>query len=209
MRENETEEKVKQDFDEIETINIKLEHSLAKLLSENERLHKEIDYLKQIYKDQFDSIKRTHVHTKEHSEYLIAQLNSKFVKNADLKAQIQDKVFVITSLKNNLRKLKGKEIVENAAQIPNATTIVLGMFKLDLDPLAPRLLKSRDAHIDYLKYTQEQAYILWGIVEQAKAKQPLDNVLDFAYKHAKRIQELLVYVRDTCPNATKPSEKLL
>nr|GEW02656.1 hypothetical protein [Tanacetum cinerariifolium] len=53
------------------------------------------------------------------------------------------------------------------------------MFKLDLDPLAPRLFQNREAHIDYLKYTQEQANILQGIVKQAKAKQPLDNVLDF------------------------------
>ncbi|GJV88110.1 hypothetical protein Tco_1532048 [Tanacetum coccineum] len=47
-------------------------------------------------------------------------------KNEDLKAQIQDKVFVITSLKNDLRKVKGKEIVDIAAQ-------------------------NREAHIDYLK----------------------------------------------------------
>ncbi|GJX42092.1 hypothetical protein Tco_0257082 [Tanacetum coccineum] len=71
-------------------------------------------------------------------------------KNEDLKAQIQDKVFVITSLKNNLRKIKGKEIVDMAAQIPSASTIVPGMFKLDLEPLAPRLLQNREAHIDYL-----------------------------------------------------------
>ncbi|GKE92794.1 hypothetical protein Tco_1573889 [Tanacetum coccineum] len=108
MRENDKEENVKQDMDEIETINIKLEHSVAKLLSENEHLHKDIDHLKQIYKDQFDSIKRTRVRTKEHSESLILQLNSKSIKNADLKAQIQDKVFVISSLINDLRKLKGK-----------------------------------------------------------------------------------------------------
>ncbi|GJU73635.1 hypothetical protein Tco_1265040 [Tanacetum coccineum] len=81
------------------------------------------------------------------------------------------------------------------------------MFKLDLEPLAPRLLQNREAHIDYLKYTQEQADILQGIVEQAKAKQPLDNALDFACKYAQRIQELLVYVRDTCPNAIKLSAK--
>ncbi|GKE86080.1 hypothetical protein Tco_1559822, partial [Tanacetum coccineum] len=81
------------------------------------------------------------------------------------------------------------------------------MFKLDLEPLAPRLLQNREAHIDYLKYTQEQAHILQGIVKQAKAKQPLDNALDFACKHAQRIQELLVYVRDTCPNAIKLSAK--
>ncbi|GKB35796.1 retrovirus-related pol polyprotein from transposon TNT 1-94 [Tanacetum coccineum] len=103
-------------------------------------------------------------------------------KNEDLKAQIQDKVFVITSLKNDLRKLKGKEIVDIAAQIPSANTIVLGMFKLDLEPLAPRLLQNREAHLEYLKYTQEQADILRGI-------------------------ELLVYVRDTCPNAINLSAK--
>ncbi|GKD08540.1 hypothetical protein Tco_1188225, partial [Tanacetum coccineum] len=126
MRENDKEEKVKQEMDEIETINIVLEHS-----------------------------------------------------------QIQEKVFVTTTLQNELRRLKGKNVLDNA------TTIAPGMFKLDLDPLAPRLLKNRDAHIDYLKYTQEQADILRGIVKQAKAKQPLDNALDFASKHAKRIQELL------------------
>ncbi|GKF06273.1 hypothetical protein Tco_0036941, partial [Tanacetum coccineum] len=53
------------------------------------------------------------------------------------------------------------------------------------------------------------ADILQGIVEQAKAKQPLDDALEFTCKHAKRIRELLVYVRDTCPNAYKPSEKLV
>ncbi|GKC47561.1 retrovirus-related pol polyprotein from transposon TNT 1-94 [Tanacetum coccineum] len=100
-------------------------------------------------------------------------------------------------------------MVENTAQIPIATTIALSMFKLDLDPLAYRLLKNREAHIDYLKHTQEQANILRGIVEQDKAKRLLDNALNFACKHAKRIQELLVYVRDTCPNTYKPSEKLV
>nr|GEZ09463.1 hypothetical protein [Tanacetum cinerariifolium] len=60
MRENDKKEKVKQDMDEIETINIELEQSVAKSLSENELLHKEIKHLKKIYKDQFDSIKNTH-----------------------------------------------------------------------------------------------------------------------------------------------------
>nr|GEX86618.1 hypothetical protein [Tanacetum cinerariifolium] len=50
-KENDKEEKVKHDMDEIETINIDLEHSVAKLLSENKRLHNEFDHLKQIYKD--------------------------------------------------------------------------------------------------------------------------------------------------------------
>ncbi|GJY52561.1 hypothetical protein Tco_0443408 [Tanacetum coccineum] len=46
--------------------------------------------------------------------------------------------------------------------------------------LEAELLQNREAHINYLKYTQEQVDILRGIVEQAKAKQPLDKELDFA-----------------------------
>ncbi|GJS96534.1 retrovirus-related pol polyprotein from transposon TNT 1-94 [Tanacetum coccineum] len=105
MRENDKEEKVKHDMDEIETINIELEHSVAKLLSENKRLHKEIEHFK------------------------------KSMENADLKGQIQEKVFVTTTLQNKLRKLKGKNVLDNASTITNATTIAPGMFKLDLDPL--------------------------------------------------------------------------
>ncbi|GJU73196.1 hypothetical protein Tco_1264601 [Tanacetum coccineum] len=112
-----------------------------------------------VFKDQFDSIKQTRVRHKEQCDSLINKLNLKSVENEDLKAQIQDKVSVITSLKNDLRKLKGKEIVENVVHIPSATTIAPGMFKLDLVPLPPR------------------------------------------------IQELLVYVQDTCPNAITPSPK--
>ncbi|GJY65382.1 hypothetical protein Tco_0467620 [Tanacetum coccineum] len=101
----------------------------------------------------------------------------------------------------------GKEIVENVIHIPSATTIAPGMFKLDLVPLPPRLLQNREAHIDYLRYTQEQANTLREIVKQAKAKQTLDKELDFACKYATRIQELLVYVQHTYPNAITPSTK--
>ncbi|GJY33767.1 hypothetical protein Tco_0418236 [Tanacetum coccineum] len=154
-----------------------------------------------------------------------------FFKNNDLKAQIQDKDNTICKLKDMIKSMREKskeenlkydygeietknvelenrkEIVDIAAQIPSGNTIVPGMFKLDSEPLAPRLLQNREARIDYLKYTQEQAGILWKIVKQAKAKQPLDKELDFAYKHAQGIQELLVYVRDTCPNAINLSAK--
>ncbi|GJR53280.1 hypothetical protein Tco_1403801 [Tanacetum coccineum] len=132
IRENDKEEKVKHDISELETINEELKNSVTKLLSKNERLCKEINHVKQVFKDQFDSIKKTRVCTKEQSDSLISKLNLKSVINEDLKAQIQDMVFVITSLKNDLRKFRGKEIVENAAQIPIATTIAPGMFKLDI-----------------------------------------------------------------------------
>ncbi|GJY61216.1 retrovirus-related pol polyprotein from transposon TNT 1-94 [Tanacetum coccineum] len=125
----------------------------------------------------------------------------------DLKAQIQDKVFVITSLKYDLQKLKGKEIVKNVVHTPSVPTITPGMFKLDLEPLPPRLLQNREVHIAYIRNTQEQANILQEIVKQAKAKQSLDSELELACKYITRIQELLVYVQDMCPNAIPPSTK--
>ncbi|GJT29182.1 hypothetical protein Tco_0909457 [Tanacetum coccineum] len=94
-------EKVTKDIDEIETINIEMENSVAKLLSENENLRKEREHLKSIFKDQFDSIKKTCVRLKEHIDSLIAQINAKSVENLDLNAQLQEKVFAVAALKMN------------------------------------------------------------------------------------------------------------
>ncbi|GKD40294.1 hypothetical protein Tco_1260501 [Tanacetum coccineum] len=186
LTKNTKEKNVNLDKCDLEPINEELENSVAKLLSENERLCNEINHVKEVFKNQFDSIKQTCVRHKEQCNSLINKLNLKSVENEDLKAQIQDKIFVITSLKNNLRKSKGKEIVENVVHIHFSTTIAPGIFKLDLVPLPPRLLKNREVHINYLRNTQEQANILWEIVEQAKEKQPLDGDLDLACKYVIR-----------------------
>ncbi|GJS54733.1 hypothetical protein Tco_0628095 [Tanacetum coccineum] len=93
LNETSNKAKIKKEIEVLETINIELEHSVAKLLVENEKLHKENEHLKQTYKDLYDSIKKTQVQTKDHNDSLIAQINSKIVENADLKAQIQEKVF--------------------------------------------------------------------------------------------------------------------
>nr|GEX30629.1 hypothetical protein [Tanacetum cinerariifolium] len=90
-----------------------------------------------------------------------------------------------------------------------ATTIALGMYKLYPVTLAPKDKNNRETHIYYLKYTIEQAAILTKIVEQAKSLNLLDNTSFSACKHVKLIQELLGYVRDTCFNIYKPSEKLV
>ncbi|GJX71607.1 retrovirus-related pol polyprotein from transposon TNT 1-94 [Tanacetum coccineum] len=157
LKKNTKEKNVNHDKCDLEPINEELENSVAKLLSENERLCNEINHVKLVFKDQFDSIKQTRVRYKE----------------------------------------QWKEIVENVIHIPSATTIAPGMFKLDLEPLPPRLFQIREVHITYLRNTQEQANILREIVEQAKAKQPLDSELDLACKYATRIQELLVYVESS------------
>ncbi|GJZ25127.1 putative ribonuclease H-like domain-containing protein [Tanacetum coccineum] len=95
---NETSNKanIKKEIDVLETMNIELEHSVAKLRKENETLKKH-------YKDLYDSIKITRSKTIEQTTSLLAN-------NADLKAQIQEKVFTIAALKNELRKLKGNSV---------------------------------------------------------------------------------------------------
>nr|GEW01200.1 retrovirus-related Pol polyprotein from transposon TNT 1-94 [Tanacetum cinerariifolium] len=60
-----------------------------------------------------------------------------------------------------------------------------------------------------LEHTMEQAAILREIVEQAKSLNPLDSASYYACKYVKLIQELLGYVRDTCLDIHKPSEKLV
>ncbi|GKG43205.1 hypothetical protein Tco_0479889, partial [Tanacetum coccineum] len=55
----------------------------------------------------------------------------------------------------------------------------------------------------------EQDAILKEVVEQAKSRNPLDSASYSACVYVKLIQELLGYVRDTCPNVHKPSEKLV
>ncbi|GKB52306.1 retrovirus-related pol polyprotein from transposon TNT 1-94, partial [Tanacetum coccineum] len=85
---------------------------------------------------------------------LIAQINAKSIENSHLNAQLQEKVFAITTLKNELRKLKGKNVVNTAVSKHNAT-IAPGMFKLDIEPISPRLKNNRDAHEELLVYVSQ------------------------------------------------------
>ncbi|GKE80009.1 hypothetical protein Tco_1550009, partial [Tanacetum coccineum] len=55
----------------------------------------------------------------------------------------------------------------------------------------------------------ENANVLREIVEDVRASNPLDGELDLACKYAKRIQEELVYVHDTCPCLATPKERLI
>ncbi|GJT87955.1 hypothetical protein Tco_1069672 [Tanacetum coccineum] len=112
MRESDKKDRVKQDMDEIETINIELEHNL--------------------------------------------------------KGQIQE-------LQNELRRIKGKNVLDNASTITNAIIIALGMFKLEIEPISHRLKNNKDAHEDYLKKTIENTDTICGLVERARKQNPRVN----------------------------------
>nr|GEY89145.1 hypothetical protein [Tanacetum cinerariifolium] len=134
------EEKIKRELEEIETINIKLDHRVTKLVAEN-------DHLKQTYKQLYGLIKSSRVRSKEQS------------------------------LKETLRKLKGKAVVNEAVTLH---PIDLKLLKIDVAPLAPKFQNNRTTHNDYLKHTQEETATLREIVKNERLLNPLNTSLDYA-----------------------------
>nr|GFB57282.1 hypothetical protein [Tanacetum cinerariifolium]GFB57332.1 hypothetical protein [Tanacetum cinerariifolium] len=155
---------------EIETLNIELDHRVTKLVAENE-------HLKQTYKKLYDSIKPLHVRSKEQCDDLIKQVNLKSAEISDLNASLQEKVLVITALKESLRKLKGKDVVNEAVALHS---IDPDLRKIDVAPLAVKLRKNRTVHTDYIRHTQEEAATLREIVESERLLNPLNTSLDYA-----------------------------
>nr|GEY99562.1 hypothetical protein [Tanacetum cinerariifolium] len=73
---------------------------------------------------------------------------------------------IIATLRDKLRKLKGKTIINTSV---TTHTIDPEMLKVDAERIAPILLNNRTVHSNYLRLTQEQAAILWEVVEQWKS----------------------------------------
>nr|GEY49924.1 hypothetical protein [Tanacetum cinerariifolium] len=85
------ERNVKQEVEEIETLNIELDHKVRKLVAENK-------HLKQTYKQLYDSIKSSRVRSKEKCYDLINKVNLKSAEVSDLTASLQEKVLVDAAL---------------------------------------------------------------------------------------------------------------
>ncbi|GJT02617.1 hypothetical protein Tco_0823786 [Tanacetum coccineum] len=181
---------VKMDMDEIETLNIELEHRVTKLVTENE-------HLKQTYKQLYDSIKPKRVQSKEQCDALIKQVNIKSGEISDLNAKLQEQGLVIAALKNELRKLKGKALDKEATETHSIDPKV---SKDNMEPITPKLLNKRTAHSSYIKHTQEEALVLRDIVEHVKANYPQDSLLESAFRYTKVIQDLLSHISRSCPS---------
>nr|GEZ75569.1 hypothetical protein [Tanacetum cinerariifolium] len=119
---------------------------------------------------------------------------------------LQEKVLVITALKKTLSKLKGKAAVNEAVTLH---PIDPELLKIDVAPLAPKLQNNRIAHNDYLKHTQEETVTLREIVKNERLLNPLNTSLDYACKYTKRIQELLIILKKTCPCINDLGTKLM
>nr|GEX12225.1 retrotransposon protein, putative, unclassified [Tanacetum cinerariifolium] len=134
---NVKEEKIKRELEEIETINIELDHGVTKLVAENE-------HLKQTYKQLYDSIKSLRVQSKEQYDDLTKQVNIKSAENSDLNTackytkRIQElliilqqtchcitdlgtKLIVVTP-KNNDKKIRFTEHIPSSGNTPVKTT---------------------------------------------------------------------------------------
>nr|GFD29082.1 hypothetical protein [Tanacetum cinerariifolium] len=168
--------------EEIETQNLELDHKVTKLTAEN-------NHLKQTYKQLFDSIKSSRVQSKEQCDDLINKVNLKLVEVADLNASLQEKVLVISALKE---QLKGKAVLPKPVSL---NPIDPALLQVDVVQLVPKLLKNRTAHIDYIKHTLEEATTLWELVKSERLLSPLNTPLAYVCKYTRRIQELLMILQ--------------
>ncbi|GKB39680.1 hypothetical protein Tco_0884622 [Tanacetum coccineum] len=99
----------------------------------------------------------------------------------DLQAQLKAKNVSIEKLKEHIVNIKGKNVVDNVQNVHNLNVVTLKVYKLDLPPLSPCIKNNMAAHEDYLKHTQENAYILREIVEPARDLRPLGSDLAFDF----------------------------
>nr|GEV13064.1 hypothetical protein [Tanacetum cinerariifolium] len=112
-------------FDQFFELN-ELKARVSKLIAENE-------HLKHTYKQLYDSIKPTGIRSKEQCGALINQVNQKSVEISDLNVSLLEKDLVIIVLKDELKKLKRKDLAGN---IVTKHTIAPEMLKVDVEPLA-------------------------------------------------------------------------
>ncbi|GJR93816.1 retrovirus-related pol polyprotein from transposon TNT 1-94 [Tanacetum coccineum] len=162
-------DQIKRDFEEIETINIELDHRVTKLIVENEHLNRPISNF-------------------------MTRLNQ------------HEKALAITALKNELRKLKGKVLVDNnVSNHPSNPEL----HQVNVEPITPKLLNKRTAHSAYIKHSQEEAAVLRDLVDHIKANYPLDPLLESACKYTKLIQEMLSKISKTCPSINSSGEQLV
>nr|GEX03195.1 hypothetical protein [Tanacetum cinerariifolium] len=93
-----------------------------------------------------------------------------------------EKVLVITALKEQLSKLKGKAVFTEVVYI---NPIDPELLKVDVAPLVPKLRKNRTAHIDYIRHTLDEAATLREIVESKRLLSPINTSLDYACKYTR------------------------
>ncbi|GKF52071.1 hypothetical protein Tco_0148538, partial [Tanacetum coccineum] len=100
------------------------------------------------------------------------------IETINIELDHREKALAITTLKDELRKLKGKALVDNnVSNHPSDPEL----HQVNVEPITPKLLNKRTAHSAYIKHTQEESAVLRDLVEHVKANYPLDHSLESAF----------------------------
>ncbi|GJV99000.1 hypothetical protein Tco_1554252 [Tanacetum coccineum] len=158
---------------------------LMELLVSQDLVHTAVNSLPAI--NNYKSMERSYIEEYERNLKLaveILQMNelSKTCSRLKQQSQLQAKDTTISNLKKHIQELKGKTVADCREYVNTPKTTWI---------------------------TKENADTLRDIVEQARTSNPLDNAFAYACMYTKQIQELLVYVSDTCPSSPSRSEKLV
>ncbi|GJZ10351.1 hypothetical protein Tco_0545110 [Tanacetum coccineum] len=114
VNETSNSESVKKDFDEIETINIELEHRVTKLIAENE-------HLKQTYKQLYDLIKPSRVRAKEQADSFLIQELLGYVRETCPDIHKPSKKLVAVTPINKKKTVQFADPVASSSNIPKVT----------------------------------------------------------------------------------------
>ncbi|GKE41621.1 hypothetical protein Tco_1468905 [Tanacetum coccineum] len=191
INETSTSESMKKDFDEIETINIELEHRVTRLIAENE-------HLKQTYKQLYNSIKPSRVCAKEQTESLVNQVNQKSVEISNLNAQLQEKV------KNN-RKTHEYYLKHTMEQAAILRELIQELLRVKPSTSASGSKPSGNTKNDRISLTpssneKNKVEVQSGKVKPKLNKQNSDskNVYNKHVKHPVKGAQALCYVYNEC-----------
>ncbi|GJS56220.1 hypothetical protein Tco_0629582 [Tanacetum coccineum] len=87
------------------------------------------------------------------------------IETINIKLDHREKVLVITALKDELRRLKGKALVDNdVTKHPSDPEMPL----TNMETITPKLLNKQTAHSANIKHTQEEAAVLRDLVDHIK-----------------------------------------
>ncbi|GJS83193.1 integrase, catalytic region, zinc finger, CCHC-type containing protein [Tanacetum coccineum] len=215
----------------VNTVNRKLRETNDDLTTELAR-YKNQEKCFEISQEKYDKLERCYQKSIYQEQCLTQKINAlhlSFGKQittlndeiSNLNNHLSKEKSTVSSLQEEKKKLKSDfkiredELLDKQIQLENKLKELDNILvKTDFKSLAKEadesLAKHKDTHLLPPLLLQACSSLIdyrCLLVEQAKAKQPLDSELDFAYKYATRIQELLVYVQDTCPNSITPSTK--
>ncbi|GKA72600.1 retrovirus-related pol polyprotein from transposon TNT 1-94 [Tanacetum coccineum] len=134
----------------------------------------------------------------------------KYNETLVLKAELAKKNDMIKkAVYNELSKQYDFFIINELQSQLKAKNVSIEKLKEHIANSKGKNVHNRDAHVKYLKHTQENADTLREIIEHARELRPLDSNLDSACKFVTRIKELLVYVNETCASTKPVSNKLV